>query len=193
VPLFDVAAAEAAELARVGWCGWRFGRCGWFCMDRVLVTWTFEAEHRRDGSGRSAGRPPITMSVGCGNISPRRLTKAMKFLWVVAFKLHALLLGRGGVAVAGRDFEQPLTQKFATRDEGQRGLLYATAASRPARALSSDALRYGRHRAHAVQPTLHTNRSGRCLVGQRAGLCAGGGHLVEPLRRHWPRDRRCHP
>ena len=56
MPLFDVAAAEAAELARVGWCGWRFGRCGWFCMDRVLVTWTFEAEHRRDGSGRSAGR-----------------------------------------------------------------------------------------------------------------------------------------
>ena len=77
MPLFDVAAAEAAELARVGWCGWRFGRCGWFCMDRVLVTWTFEAEHRRDGSGRSAGRPPITKSVGCGNISPRRLTKAM--------------------------------------------------------------------------------------------------------------------
>ena len=61
MPLFDVAAAEAAELARVGWCGWRFGRCGWFCMDRVLVTclvtWTFEAEHRRDGCGRSAGRP----------------------------------------------------------------------------------------------------------------------------------------
>ena len=68
MPLFDVAAAEAAELARVGWCGWRFGRCGWFCMDRVLVTWTFEAEHRRDGSGRSAGRPPITKT-GCGTAS----------------------------------------------------------------------------------------------------------------------------
>ena len=102
MPLFDVAAAEAAELARFGWCGWRFGRCGWFCMDRVLVTWTFEAEHRRDGSGRSAGRPPITMSVGCGNISPRRLTKAMKFLWVVAFKLHAPLLCRRAPAWTGR-------------------------------------------------------------------------------------------
>ena len=104
MPLFDVAASEAAELARVGWCRWRFGRCGWFCMDRVLVTWTFEAEHRRDGRGAFGRTASDYRERRMRQYLAEKRDEAMKF---VAFGVQnepacragALLLRRGGVAV----------------------------------------------------------------------------------------------
>ena len=102
----------------------------------------------------------------------------MKFLWVVAFKLHAPLLCRRAPAWTGRRRSRRTRFRAAVvrytevchARQRQRGLLCATAASRPARALSSDALDMAGIALTQSNLLSHTNRSGRCLVGQRAGL-----------------------